>query len=223
MPSALKELQELKLREALEEAAEDGFLSKSQTFLAEDEEESASAPAEAKDKILHSRTLVRLKAQRDFLAATAQAAERIFDSEESILVLDEAYAKFKKMYPKFESTEQVDELRSDEYGHLEENLKVCLDYCGFGLFSYLQQLQLWESSSFGLAEISASLSSHALNGVPEEGSAEHDIRSRIMDYLSIPQSEYRMVFTVSRGSLHRLSPNGNPANIYVRTRRIKEP
>lgn len=132
-----KEFQEMKLREALEEASEDGFLSKSQTFLAEGEEESSSVPMGAKNGILHSRTLVRLKAQRDFLAATAQAAERFFDSEESILVLDEAYAKFKKMYPKFESTEQVDELRSDEYGHLEENLKVCLDYCGFGLFFLL--------------------------------------------------------------------------------------
>lgn len=210
IPSALKELQEMKLREALEEASEDGFLAKSQTFLAEDEDELSSVPMEEKDRILHSRTLVRLKAQRDFLAATAQAAERFFDSEESILVLDEAYAKFKKMYPKFESTEKVDELRSDEYGHLEENLKVCLDYCGFGLFSYLQQLQLWESSSFGLSEISASLSSHALNGIPEEGTAEHDVRSRIMDYLSIPQSEYCMVFTVSRGSAFKLLANAYP-------------
>lgn len=210
MPSTLKELQEMKLREALEEASEDGFLSKSQTLLAEDEEESSSVPVEAKDGILHSRTLVRLKAQRDFLAATAQAAERVFDSEENILVLDEAYAKFKKMYPKYESTEKVDELRSDEYGHLEENLKVCLDYCGFGLFSYLQQLQIWESSSFGLSEISASLSSHALNGIPEEGTTEHDVRGRIMDYLSIPQSEYSMVFTVSRGSAFKLLAEAYP-------------
>ncbi|GLJ41794.1 hypothetical protein SUGI_0864980 [Cryptomeria japonica] len=89
--------------------------------------------------ILHSRALVRLKAQRDFLTSTAQAAERFFNSEESILGLDKAYAKFKKMYPKFDSTTEVDEIRNDEYGHLEETLKVCLDYCGFGLFSYLQQ------------------------------------------------------------------------------------
>ncbi|GLJ25950.1 hypothetical protein SUGI_0497440 [Cryptomeria japonica] len=209
-PASLKEKQEMKLRQALEEASEDGFLSKSQALLADDEEEVAAVTPGTKSGILHSRTLVRLKAQRDFLTATAQAAERFFDSEESILGLDEAYAKFKKMYPKFDSTEEVDEIRSDEYGHLEETLKVCLDYCGFGLFSYLQQFQHWEGSSFGLSAISANLSSHALNGLPEEGTAELDIRNRIMDYLSIPQSEYSMVFTVSRGSAFNLLAEAYP-------------
>lgn len=31
----------------------------------------------------------------------------------------------------------------------EKTLKGYLAYCGFGLFSYLKQLQHWESSSFG--------------------------------------------------------------------------
>eukprot|EP00252_Welwitschia_mirabilis_P009277 TRINITY_DN21730_c0_g1_i1.p1 TRINITY_DN21730_c0_g1~~TRINITY_DN21730_c0_g1_i1.p1 ORF type:complete len:1015 (-),score=241.37 TRINITY_DN21730_c0_g1_i1:172-3216(-) len=210
MPTVLKELQELKLREALEEASEDGILAKSQSLLAEDEEETTSLPPDARDALLHSRTLIRLKAQRDFLAATAQAAERFFDNEESIVGLDEAFAKFKRMYPNYETTEKIDELRIDEYGHLEDTLKVCLDYCGFGLFSYLQQFEYWESSSFGLSEVSSSLSSHALNGIPEEGTLEHGIRCRIMDYLSVPENEYSMVFTVSRGSAFKLLADSYP-------------
>ncbi|GLJ39399.1 hypothetical protein SUGI_0804590 [Cryptomeria japonica] len=102
-----------------------------------DEEEVVVVTLGTKSGISHSRALVRFKAWRDYLTASAQAAERFFDNE-SILGLDEAYDRFKKMYPKFDSTEEVDEIRNDEYGHLEETLKVCSDYCGFGLFSYLQ-------------------------------------------------------------------------------------
>ncbi|GLJ47472.1 hypothetical protein SUGI_1002070 [Cryptomeria japonica] len=152
----------------------------------DDKEEVVAVTSGIKSGILHSRALVHLKAQRDFLTATAHVAERFFDSEESILGLDETYVKFKKMYLEFDSTEEVDEIRSDEYGHLEETLKVYLDYYGFEIFSYLQQFKHWEASSFSLSAISANLSSHALNGLPEEGTTEHNIRNRIMDYLSIP-------------------------------------
>nr|XP_043617695.1 uncharacterized protein LOC122589467 [Erigeron canadensis] len=204
-PSVLRKLQENILKDALEQASEDGCLIKSRNI-------DSLECIDIQDKSLgRSRSLATLQAQKDFLQATSLAAERIFEVIDSIPGFNEAFSKFLTMYPKYKSSEKIDQLRIDEYSHLAESFsKVCLDYCGFGLFSFLQTVNSWESSTIGLTEISASLSNHALYGGGEMGTVEHDIKTRIMDYLNIPENEYGLVFTVSRGSAFKLLAESYP-------------
>ena len=190
----LRRVLENRLREAQDQASEDGSLSKTREM---------DVDLPPRSSIARSRSMARLEAQRDFLRATAAAADRVFDSLDSIPDQEEALAKFLAVYEKFQSTHAIDRLRSEEYSHINGS-KVCLDYCGFGLFSYFQTLQLWESSAFSLSEISVNLSNHVLYGGADPGTAEHDIKARIMEYLNIPESDYGLVFTVSRGSAFKL-------------------
>ncbi|KAK1440722.1 hypothetical protein QVD17_06553 [Tagetes erecta] len=199
-------LQEIKLKHALQQASEYGSLAKPQTIDVSDTIDIET------NTLQRSRSLARLEAQKEFLKATSLAADTTFETQDSIIDLNEAFHKFLTMYPKYKSSEKIDHLRVDEYAHLADNeSKVCLDYCGFGLFSFLQVVHD-SSCSFTLSEITSNLSNYALFGGMEKGTAEHDIKTRIMDYLNIPENEYGLVLTTSRGSAFKLLAESYPFN-----------
>ncbi|XP_076929061.1 uncharacterized protein LOC143593262 [Bidens hawaiensis] len=204
-PSFIRKLQEHKLREALERASEDGSISNSNS---NDNDNDNDNNIIIKG-LGRSRSLARLQAQKEFLKATSLAADRVYETEDSVMEFDEALLRFLSMYPKYESTAKVDKLRGDEYSHLTD-MKVCLDYCGFGLFSFMQSVSFTESCSISLSEMSAHLGNHALYGGGEIGTVEYDIKSKIFEYLNIPENEYGLVFTVSRGSAFRLLAESYP-------------
>ncbi|XP_020590031.1 uncharacterized protein LOC110031257 [Phalaenopsis equestris] len=140
--------------------------------------------------------------------------EHIFsflESANSIPESEECFLEFISMYPAYQSSNQIDQLRSNEYFQLNKpEAKVCLDYCGFGLFSYLQNSQLSESSAFSLSVANSNLKNHALYESAAEGTAENDIKTRIMEYLNTPENEYSLVFTASRGSAFQLLAESYP-------------
>ncbi|MFS8010989.1 putative molybdenum cofactor sulfurtransferase [Helianthus anomalus] len=203
--SQVRKSHEIKIKAAIQQASEYGSLVDPQSMDVSDTTDIESTGLE------RSRSLARLEAQKEFLIATSLAANTTFETADSIHDLDEAFSKFLTMYPKYKSTEKIDELRVTEYAHLaDKDSKVCLDYCGFGLFSFLQVVQYWESCSISLSQISANLRIHALYGALDTSKVEHDIKDRIMDYLKLPKNEYGLVFTVSRGSAFKLLAESYP-------------
>ncbi|URD75919.1 hypothetical protein MUK42_35479 [Musa troglodytarum] len=143
-----------------------------------------------------------------------------FTNHESLPDLPDAFSSFITIYPQYGETEEADRIRKNEYYHLADH--VCLDYCGFSLFSHAQMHSSVASSStdhppsgllqppfFSITYKSASLKSQVQYG-NQDTLLEAAIRKRIMQFLNILDGEYSMVCAANRTTAFRVLAESYP-------------
>ncbi|ONI25200.1 hypothetical protein PRUPE_2G288200 [Prunus persica] len=156
--------------------------------------------------------------RRDFAATTSSSIfpNTQFTNHESLPSLQESFSDFIKVYPRYQETALVDQIRAQEYYHLSQSNHTCLDYIGIGLFSS-SQLHKQESSSqlnsdfpfFSISYKTGNLKTQLLHG-GQESELESAMRNRIMDFLNISANDYSMVFTANRTSAFKLVAESYP-------------
>ncbi|XP_023534022.1 molybdenum cofactor sulfurase-like [Cucurbita pepo subsp. pepo] len=153
-----------------------------------------------------------------------------FSDHESIPSLNDAFTYFVRAYPLYPDTQQIDQIRADEYNHLALSKHVCLDYNGQCLFSYAQQqsfpmataaayssspsgsppfLHSPGSPFFNISHRSAKPNTQVGN-CGQESEFESRIRSRIMRFMNLSEDDYSMVFTANQSSAFKLLADTYP-------------
>ena len=99
--------------------------------------------------------------------------------------------KFLETHPEYAATVALDRLRATEYGRLDTQHQIYLDYTGGGLYAESQirrHLQLLSEQVLGNPH-SASPASSAMTNLVER------TRQRVLTYFNVPEGEYTAVFT----------------------------
>lgn len=118
----------------------------------------------------------------------------------------EAFAAFVKAYPSFETTKLLDEWRGSEYGRLDTNKQIYLDYTGGGLYSESQlreHMQLLNTSVLGNPH-SANPTSLAMTDLVE------GTRDYVLRYFNASPDEYIAVFTPNASGALKLVGEAYP-------------
>jgi molybdenum cofactor sulfurtransferase len=104
---------------------------------------------------------------------------------------EEALAAFQQQYPTYASTGYLDKLRAREYGRLDQQQQVYLDYTGGGLYAESQlraHMALLTSQVFGNPH-STNPASQAMTDLVEHAS------SYVLEYFHADPDEYEAIFT----------------------------
>ncbi len=130
--------------------------------------------------------------------------------------IDAAFDAFRQTYPAFDSTRKLDELRATEYGRLDQQGHVYLDYTGGGLYAESQlrdHMALLSKGIFGNPH-SKNLTSMAMTRLVEQA------RDAVLKYFNASPDEYMVIFTPnSTGALKLIGesyPFG-PGDTYLLT------
>jgi molybdenum cofactor sulfurtransferase len=118
----------------------------------------------------------------------------------------EAEAEFLAAHPRFRETALLDELRSTEYGRLDESGDVYLDYTGGSLYAASQvdeHMRMMRERVFG--------NPHSVN--PTSSAATilvERARAAVLRYFNAPESEYACIFTPNATGALRLVGESYP-------------
>nr|KYP56476.1 Molybdenum cofactor sulfurase [Cajanus cajan] len=157
-----------------------------------------------------------------FAAATSSTLPHThFTNHESLPNVHDSYTSFTKAFPQFSTTSEVDQIRAQEYHHLNHS-NTGFDYTGYGLFSYAQQQRCSpaiassssssssslpcltsDASFFDVSYKSVSLQSQALYG-GHESELESRMRKRIMSFMNVSEAEYTLVFIANEVSAFKI-------------------
>jgi selenocysteine lyase/cysteine desulfurase len=119
---------------------------------------------------------------------------------------DEACARFQRIYPRYETTQILDDLRAREYGRLDRLGHVYLDHTGGGLYAESQlrdHMDLLRENVFG--------NPHSTN--PTSVASTHlgeQARERVLDFFNADPDEYAVIFTPNASSALRLVGEAYP-------------
>jgi molybdenum cofactor sulfurtransferase len=102
-----------------------------------------------------------------------------------------AFEEFRRLYPAYDSTRKLDELRASEYSRLDRHGHVYLDYTGGGLYAECQLLEHMALLSDGVwgNPHSKNLTSMAMTELVEHA------REYVLQYFNASPDEYMVIFT----------------------------
>jgi selenocysteine lyase/cysteine desulfurase len=120
--------------------------------------------------------------------------------------MDSDYEAFRQAYPAFNSTRKLDELRATEYGRLDRQGHVYLDYTGGGLYAECQlrdHMALLREGIYGNPH-SKNLTSLAMTHMVEHA------RDYVLQYFNASPDEYMAIFTANSSGALKLVGEAYP-------------
>jgi molybdenum cofactor sulfurtransferase len=118
----------------------------------------------------------------------------------------EAFAAFLAAHPEYEATRALDDLRAREFGRLDQQGHVYLDYTGSGLYSATQVRRHSEMLLAGVFGNPHSSNPSSLASTELVDAA----RRRVLDYFRASPDEYAVVFTANASHALKLVGESYP-------------
>ena len=136
------------------------------------------------------------------MSQTAPTAPKTYKLDK----LDAAYAAFRQTYPAYAQTRLLDEWRRTEYGRLDAQQQIYLDYTGGGLYGESQldaHMAILKTQVLGNPH-SANPTSLAMTDMVE------GTRRYVLDYFNASPEEYIAIFTMNASNALKLVGEAYP-------------